>query len=100
MKWIKFDYKYGNTLINVDAIDAITINEHACTERYCKNNDELIDCDKCKYSGYNVNILIQGRCILIKTFDNLNDAENLKDSILQQINKFLTQPIVYELKVE
>ena len=41
MDWVKINYKYGNALIDIDAIDAIIIDEHACTERYCKNNDEL-----------------------------------------------------------
>ena len=100
MDWVKINYKYGNALIDIDAIDAIIIDEHACTERYCKNNEELINCDECQYSSYNVDILVQGRCIHIKTFDNLNDAENLRDSILQQIKKFLAQSIIYELKVE
>lgn len=88
MNWIKINYQYGNALININAIDAITINEHACIERYCKNNDEFIDCDECQYSSYMVNILVKGRNIPIKT-DSMENAENLRDSILQQIESFI-----------
>ena len=89
MNWIKINYQYGNALIDINAIDGIIISEHACTERYCKNNDELIDCNECKYSGYIVNILIKGKIIPIKTFNNMEKAENLRDSILQQIESFV-----------
>lgn len=98
MDWVKINYQYGNALIDIDAIDAISINEHACVERYCKNDYDQ-DCDECKYSGYMVNVLVSGKVIPIKTFHSIEDAENLRDSILQQIEGFLAQPIKYELKV-
>ena len=98
MDWVKFNYKYGNALIDIDAIDAIIIDEHACTERVCKYRFEQT-CDECEYSGYIVKMLVGGKSIYIKTFLNMEDAENLRDSIVQQIEGFLAQSIKYELKV-
>lgn len=100
MNWMQIDYMNGIASIDIEAIDGVMINFEHCMTSYCPYDFEEIECRKCEYNGYSVNLLVQGINLFVKAFDDIEDAIKLRDSILHQIEAFRARNAVCKIDTE